>query len=130
MKFISSTLLDYSLLYGVIFFGSCIFLFALLEIYFDRKKNLWNIPGPIPLPLFGNSLLFAKAHEFFMPTVKAVSKSFKSSSSHSPTPSLDSRQIWTYCPHPPGHEAQPRHWGISRGLREDLVKQQTDHKGR
>ena len=130
MKFISSTVLDYSLVYGVILFGSCVFLFALLEIYFDRKKNLWNIPGPIPLPLFGNSLLFAKAHEFFMPTVKAVSKSFKSSSSHSPTPSLDSRQIWTCCPYPPGHEAQPPHWVIARGLREDLVKQQTDHKGR
>ena len=73
MKLISSTLLDYSLFYGVILFGSCVFLFAVLEIYFDRKKNLWNIPGPVPLPLFGNSLLFAKAHEFFMPTVKAVS---------------------------------------------------------
>ena len=79
MKLISSTLLDYSLFYGVILFGSCVLLFAVLEIYFDRKKNLWNIPGPVPLPLFGNSLLFAKAHEFFMPTVKAVSMPFKSS---------------------------------------------------
>ena len=76
MKLVSSTLLDYSLLYGVILFGSCVFLFAVLEIYFDRRKNLWNIPGPIPLPLFGNSLLFAKPHELFMPTLKAVSNKY------------------------------------------------------
>ena len=88
-----STTLEYSLVYGVILFVSCLFVFSLFEIYYDRKKNLWHIPGPFPLPLVGklqlqqqftflseskpfasgNSLLFAKPHELFMPTLQAVS---------------------------------------------------------
>ena len=77
MKSISSTLLDSSLFYyGVILFASCVFLFALLEIYVDRRKHLWNIPGPLPLPLLGNSLLLVKRkNELFIPTLKAVSRS-------------------------------------------------------
>ena len=54
MKIFSSILLDYSLFYGLILFCSFVFLFAVFEIYFDRKKNLWNLPGPFPLPLFGS----------------------------------------------------------------------------
>ena len=91
-----STTLDISLVYGLILFLSCLVLFSIFEIYYDRRKNVWNINGPFPLPLFGtifvhskysnnvilllgNSLLFAKPHEEFMPTIKAVSiKHFQS----------------------------------------------------
>ena len=88
MNIFSSTL-DYFLVYGLVFLISGLFLFSLFEIYYDRKKNLWHIPGPFPLPLVGkimklhkilpllliegNSLLFAKPHEEFMPTLNAVS---------------------------------------------------------
>ena len=91
MKFFSTSL-DISLVYGLVLFLSCLFVFSVFEIYFDKRRNLWNIPGPFPLPLFGkilnsqlhfqlfscliigNALLFAKPHEYFMPTCSTVSK--------------------------------------------------------
>ena len=53
MKVFSSNILDNSLFYGIIFLISCVFLFTVFEIYFDRKKNLWNLSGPFPFPLIG-----------------------------------------------------------------------------
>ena len=53
MKVFSSNILDNSLFYGIILLISCVFLFTVFEIYFDRKKNLWNLSGPFPLPLIG-----------------------------------------------------------------------------
>ena len=92
MKIFSSVLLDYSLFYGIILFCSFVFLFAVFEIYFDRKKNLWNLSGPFPLPLFGrnfifsiqckwhlflgNALLLAGPPEQFIQTLKTVSDKY------------------------------------------------------
>ena len=54
---IFSTSLDISLVYGLILFLSCLFVFSVFEIYFDKKKNLWHMKGPFPLPLFGKLML-------------------------------------------------------------------------
>jgi len=75
MKFFSTSL-DISLVYGLVLFLSCLFVFSVFEIYFDKRRNLWNIPGPFPLPLFGNALLFAKPHEYFMPTCSTLIKKY------------------------------------------------------
>ena len=48
--------MDYSFFYVIILLCSCVFVFAVFEIYFDRKKNLWNFSGPFPLPLIGKDL--------------------------------------------------------------------------
>ena len=91
MKLLSSILLDYSLFYVIILLCSCVFVFAVFEIYFDRKKNLWNLSGPFPLPLIGkedfknnlnllndsnsllgNAFLLAGPAEQFIQTMKSV----------------------------------------------------------
>ena len=69
-----STTLDISLVYGLILFLSCLVLFSIFEIYYDRRKNVWNINGPFPLPLFGNKnfdpnyykLIFSKEIHFYL----------------------------------------------------------------
>lgn len=50
---ILSTLLDFNLLYFTVLILSCLFLFSVVDIYYDKKKNLWHLNGPFPLPLFG-----------------------------------------------------------------------------
>ena len=50
---IFSFLLDLDLFYVSVLFASCIFLFSVFDIYYDRKKNLWHFSGPFPLPLVG-----------------------------------------------------------------------------
>ena len=90
-----SFLLDLNLFYVSVLFASCIFLFSVFDIYYDRKKNLWHLNGPFPLPLvgnegrlflkflfmffmsLGNALLFAKPPEQFMPIVQAVSINYE-----------------------------------------------------
>jgi len=45
---------------------------GVFDIYWDRKKNLFHLPGPLPLPLLGNALMFTKPHEFFMGTLQQL----------------------------------------------------------
>jgi hypothetical protein len=52
-----------------------VLILKVLDLLLNRKKQLYHIPGPLPLPLVGNALLFANAHENFLPTMKAVSVS-------------------------------------------------------
>ena len=53
MKIFNDTI-DINLVNGVILILSCVFLFSIFEMYFDKKKNVWHINGPFPLPLLGN----------------------------------------------------------------------------
>merc|ERR1711892_675591 len=55
----------------LIFLGSLLFL-GLFDLLWDRKKNLFHLPGPIPLPFAGNALLVAGPHDQFMPTIKRL----------------------------------------------------------
>ena len=48
-----SAFLDSNIFYFSILFLSCLFLFSVLDIYVNKKKNLWHLKGPFPLPLVG-----------------------------------------------------------------------------
>lgn len=52
----------------VVVFFVTILTIGVWDLLKDRRKNLFHIPGPIPLPFLGNALLFAKSHEFFIST--------------------------------------------------------------
>ena len=85
-----STTLEYSLVYGVILFVSCLFVFSLFEIYYDRKKNLWHIPGPFPLPLVGKLQLqqqftFVRIKTFFFRQLSFICQASWAIYAHSPS---------------------------------------------
>ena len=73
----------------VVVFLVTVFTIGVWDLLKDRQKNLFHLPGPIPLPFLGlvtqypystltvftsvgNALLFAKPHEFFISTCNEV----------------------------------------------------------
>ena len=52
MKLVSA-LSDLNIFYIFVLLGSCLFLLSVFDIYRDKKKNLWHLNGPFPLPFFG-----------------------------------------------------------------------------
>ena len=50
----------------------CIVIVKILLNYRDEKQNLWYLPGPFPLPLIGNALMFAKPPEQFLSIIRKV----------------------------------------------------------
>nr|QGQ60785.1 CYP4C [Eurytemora pacifica] len=56
-----------------ILFGVCIYILGTwLNIFRNRKKNMLHVPGPTPLPLLGNALLFAGPPETFLPSIRSL----------------------------------------------------------
>eukprot|EP00090_Calanus_glacialis_P018963 TRINITY_DN29285_c0_g1_i1.p1 TRINITY_DN29285_c0_g1~~TRINITY_DN29285_c0_g1_i1.p1 ORF type:complete len:506 (-),score=75.50 TRINITY_DN29285_c0_g1_i1:15-1532(-) len=53
-----------------------VLILKVLDLLLNRKKQLYHIPGPLPLPLVGNALLFANAHENFLPTMKSLGERY------------------------------------------------------
>ena len=41
-----------------------------LEVYTQRARFLWHVPGPTPLPFIGNKLMFWGPQETNMPILK------------------------------------------------------------
>ena len=59
----------------VLFLILMVLILKVVDLILNRRKQLYHVPGPVPLPLVGNALLFASAHENFLPTMKNVSSS-------------------------------------------------------
>ena len=51
-----SALLDFNIFYVSLLFATGLFLLSVLDIYYDKKKNLWHLSGPFPLPFVGEIL--------------------------------------------------------------------------
>ena len=56
MKIIPASV-DLNIFYVFLLFGSCLFLLSVFDIYYDKKKNLWNLRGPFPFPFVGQTNL-------------------------------------------------------------------------
>eukprot|EP00090_Calanus_glacialis_P028920 TRINITY_DN46369_c0_g1_i1.p1 TRINITY_DN46369_c0_g1~~TRINITY_DN46369_c0_g1_i1.p1 ORF type:complete len:512 (-),score=129.35 TRINITY_DN46369_c0_g1_i1:4-1539(-) len=45
---------------------------GVLDLVLDRRKNLYHIPGPVPIPFAGNALLLLKPHDQIMGTIASL----------------------------------------------------------
>ena len=57
--------------------GVCVLVLAPLLLYCARlllrpRRHLLHLPGPAPLPLLGNALLFAGDHLTFIPVMRSL----------------------------------------------------------
>ena len=59
----------------VLFLILMVLILKVVDLILNRKRQLYHVPGPVPLPLVGNALLFVTSHEYFLPTMKNVSLS-------------------------------------------------------
>ena len=49
---------------------------GMLNLLWDRKKNVFNLPGPMPLPFLGNALKFLGPPEAIVETIAKITKTY------------------------------------------------------
>eukprot|EP00092_Neocalanus_flemingeri_P012801 GFUD01013793.1.p1 GENE.GFUD01013793.1~~GFUD01013793.1.p1 ORF type:complete len:512 (+),score=129.68 GFUD01013793.1:190-1725(+) len=69
-------LLDLNVLTIFSIFLLTVFCLGLSDLLWDRRKNLFHIPGPTPLPFLGNALLFYKPPEYIMGIIISLRDKF------------------------------------------------------
>eukprot|EP00092_Neocalanus_flemingeri_P050507 GFUD01058405.1.p1 GENE.GFUD01058405.1~~GFUD01058405.1.p1 ORF type:complete len:344 (+),score=69.90 GFUD01058405.1:108-1139(+) len=69
-------LLDLNVLTIFSIFLLTVFCLGLSDLLWDRRKNLFHIPGPTPLPFLGNALLFYKPPEHIMGIIISLRDKF------------------------------------------------------